>query len=103
MGMFDTYHPEKSYRCPVCATPLTEWQGKEADCGLFVWKEGVAAPIDHPVCEESQLSPEELATKRLPDRFDIYSYDCEQHHPINAHCQCINGVWSITEIEDYAV
>ena len=101
MGMFDTYLPAKSHTCPACGEPLTEWQGKDAQCGLFVWKEGVAFPIEHPVAEECQFSPEELSVKRLPDTFDIYSYDCPRHHPINAHCRCINGVWSVTELESY--
>ena len=103
VGMFDTYRPAKEHVCPACGTPLTEWQGKDAQCALFVWKEGIAFPIEHPVAEECQFSQEELAVKRLPDQFEIYSYDCPRHHPINARCKCTNGVWSVTEIETYAV
>jgi hypothetical protein len=36
MGMFDWYKPEPLLDCPVCGKTLSEWQGKDADCLLFV-------------------------------------------------------------------
>jgi len=52
MGMLDWYRPVPDLACPVCGTPLREWQGKEGPCGLFVWQQGEIAPIDQVVDEE---------------------------------------------------
>jgi hypothetical protein len=101
--MFDTYRPSGQLKCPACGALLTEWQGKDGPCGLLVWKQGVASPIGDQLTEECRLSSPELALKRLPDRFEIYSYDCRSHQPVTARCMCVNGVWSVTEIEEHAV
>ena len=47
MGMFDWYKPVPLLNCPVCGKTLSEWQGKDADCLLFVWQQGLANPIEH--------------------------------------------------------
>jgi len=98
MGMFDWYRPARKIACPVCAHPLTKWQSKEGPCGLFVWQEGSKHPVDQPIAEESRLPPPKLSKFTLPESFYIHSYDCPQHHPIDARCQTREGVWRTTEL-----
>jgi hypothetical protein len=101
MGMFDTYKPSASLRCPVCLHPLEVWQGKDGPCGLFVWEEGAAAPVDQDVDEGIALALAERDAIRLPEAFTIYSYDCPAHDPINARCHCVSGVWATTVIDPW--
>ena len=99
MGMFDTYRPKAETACPVCGTPLTEWQGKDGPCALFIWEEGVKWPVDQAIDdEEVKLTAEELRKHSLPEAFVIYSYDCASHKPIFAQCSCRDGIWSNTKI-----
>ena len=101
MGMYDSYKPAKEYACPVCGTPLKDWQGKDGPCGLFVWQEGEKYPIDQLVDEEVRSSVEERQQWMLPLRFWIYSYDCPHHYPINALGTTQNEVWSSTTLQPF--
>ena len=44
MGMFDWYQPALPIACPACGHALSEWQGKDGPCDLFVWVEGKPSP-----------------------------------------------------------
>lgn len=95
--MFDWYKPTQHLECPVCKVALNEWQGKDGPNALFVWREGEISPIDQPIDEECQISEEVRGTFRLPEEFEIYSYDCERHR-VSAKCITKDGVWSETNI-----
>jgi hypothetical protein len=43
MGMFDTDVPDPPLHCPVCRSPIEEWQGKEGpvSCGGAGFRAGV--------------------------------------------------------------
>ncbi len=109
MGMFDYYKPVPSIACPVCGKALEDWQGKSAECALVVWRQGVAAPVDQPITEESRTRLELRDTWRLPDEFELYT-DCDCSNYINEFnkTQCgvwidaigktIDSVWATTEI-----
>jgi hypothetical protein len=99
MGMFDRYKPALSLSCPACKAPLREWQGKDGPNGLFVWRQGHIAPIDQDASEDAKLEPEVMAKKRLPEEFQIYSYDCPDHGPIRARCETKEGIWISSKIE----
>lgn len=101
MGMFDWYKPAKEYSCPVCGTPLKDWQGKDGPCGLFVWQEGDKNPIDQPIDDEVRLSVEERQQFILLLRFWIYSFDCPYHYPINAFGTTQNEIWSSTTLQPF--
>jgi hypothetical protein len=96
--MFDYYEPRSAMTCPVCGKALEGWQGKDGPCALFVWREGMAAPVDHPVSEDVRLEPEALARARLPASFTIYTYCCGSPHAVEARCLAPDGVWSGTEL-----
>ena len=98
MSMFDWYRPSHTYDCPVCHTPLHQWQGKDGPCALYVWQQGVPAPIDQACEEECRGSAELMAATRLPDSFTIYSDECGQHF-VAASCRSIEGVWIETQLE----
>ncbi|NUP05747.1 MAG: hypothetical protein HOW73_06770 [Polyangiaceae bacterium] len=80
MGMFDHYEPHPPLACPNCGTVLAGFQGKDGENALVVWRQGAAAPTDHPVDAEWRLAPEVLERLRLPERFEFYT-TCER-------CQC---------------
>ena len=97
MGMFDWYKPSGRIECPICGLELKEWQGKAGPNGLFVWSEGEAAPVDQPIDEDARIPVEARRAFRLPDEFEIYSYDC-QRHCVLAKCRTREGVWSETNV-----
>jgi hypothetical protein len=94
--MFDWYRPIAEFKCPICELRLQEWQGKDGPNALFVWQEGIMAPIGQLVDEEVALPLLQRARARLPERFEIYSYDCPRHQPIFARCEAPDGVWTRT-------
>src|SRR6478609_3700154 len=98
MSMFDYYRPTADLRCPVCLRPLPSWQGKDGPNGLFVRAQGIRAPVDQAVDEESRLERDARDRLRLPSRFIIYSHDCPDHRPIDAECVSIDGVWCETAL-----
>jgi hypothetical protein len=99
MGMFDWYKPEPSLNCPVCSKTLSEWQGKDADCLLFVWQQGLAHPVEHKGDgEDFQVSEVDLRNFRLPKEFGFYSYDCDCPFPVQAIGKTENEVWSSSEL-----
>lgn len=101
MGMFDYYQPAGPRHCPVCGRPLVEWQGKDGPNAIFVWAEGSPAPIDHDVDDDLRSPFHERQKFRLPRTFEIYSYDCPEHQPIGADCECDDsGVWTRTVLRD---
>lgn len=97
MGMFDYYEPEATLRCPACNKILWEWQGKEGANGLLVWRQGMAAPVDQRA-DEANLDDEDRNQLRLPEIFEIYSYDCGCPFPVEARCRSIDDVWTETEL-----
>jgi hypothetical protein len=96
MGMFDYYRPMPERHCPVCRRRLSIWQGKDGPNGLFVWVEGVQAPVDQLVDEDAQIGPDAREGMRLPPCFTIYSHDCPEHQPVEAQCGASGGVWTET-------
>src|SRR5688572_2095513 len=99
MGFFDWYEPIPELACPVCRKPLHEWQGKDGPNGLFLWRQGRAAPVDQLIDEDDvKLCPEDISIRRLPPNFTIYSYDCGCPFPVEALCSVHNESWSSTEI-----
>lgn len=99
MGMFDWYRPKGTQQCPHCDAELKEWQSKDGPCALLVWEQGQLVPVDQAVDEESRLEDDRLGKFRLPEHFEIYSYDCDKHAPTFASCDCENGVWTKMEIK----
>ncbi len=98
MGMFDWYRPAGDFECPLCHVALREWQGKDGPNFLCVWQQGCGAMFDQDVPEECRFAPEFVASERLPERFTIYSYDCDRHR-VAATCRTIDGVWVETFID----
>ena len=92
MGMFDTYVPASECTCPVCGDALLEWQGKDGPCNLYTWHQGAERP-DEPL----QL-PEIETGDLLPERFSIYSNDCDCPYFVHADCESTDGVWTRMEI-----
>ena len=100
MGMFDYYKLSEEIKCPTCGSELSEWQGKEGPCALFVWQQGCEFPVDQKAGDECNFSINERKAFHLPDSFEIYSYDCPNHQPVVALCACENGVWSIIRVNE---
>ena len=93
MGMFDYYVLQEDYRCPKCGQLLTEFQGKDSENALFVWKEGNEYPIDQRVVPESKISKEALRKESLPSSFRIYDF-CKNRHETILDCEKLeNNYW----------
>jgi len=94
MGMFDWYIPVPDLNCPKCNSPLDGWQGKDAACGLFVWKQGCAYPIKQNA-DDSNLDEDQRKKFRLPEDFNIYNYcdNCE-NLCVEATCKTENEIWT---------
>src|SRR5262245_47445373 len=101
MSMFDWYRPSGFLSCPRCGTPLREWQGKDGPCSLFVWEQGKTHPVAQEADDEAaRWSQEERTRFFLPERFEIYSYDCPKHQPVRAKCRTTDHAWSETVMVD---
>ena len=101
MSMFDHYRPAGELHCPVCRRLLRKWQGKDGPNGLFVWVEGTCFAVDQAMDEEVRLAREERERFALPPRFTIYSHDCPDHHPVDAVCIAVDGVWKETIVQPF--
>jgi hypothetical protein len=97
MGMFDYYRPKPDIACPVCGAAGLEWQGKQADCCLFLWEQGHAGPVDQFVDDDCKGLPEVVAKCRLPSRFQIYA-ECLCPTFLEAVGTTEQGVWTRTEL-----
>lgn len=98
MSMFDVYEPVPPLRCPVCSQPLTSWQGKQGPRICLVWRQGHADAVGDALDGEPIYRDLPGRPLRLPLEFRIYSYDCPQHYPIHANCECVDGVWTRTTL-----
>lgn len=99
MGMFDNYEPAEPIPCPVCGTPLDEWQGKDGPNDLVTWRQGSAAPV----AGLGGTLDVDYDDERLPETFTIHSWckTCSPRRPlVDAYCRCVDGVWSSTELID---
>jgi hypothetical protein len=96
VGMFDWYEPVPSLSCPVCGTPLCEWQGKDGPNLLFVWRQGCPAPVDWRVAPDLQAG--EPDKWRLPDTFCFRSWDCACPYPVEAVGRTEWEVWTGTTL-----
>lgn len=94
MAKFDFYSPLPAIRCPDCGALLHRWQGSDAACELFLWVQGQAAPVDQLVEDAEQVSLEERAERRLPERFGMHA-TCEIcSHRAQATGYVRSGVWT---------
>lgn len=94
--MFDWYEPVPALACPVCQSPLTEWQGKDAANLLYVWRQDQAAPVDWRVDDEVQI-PGASAAARLPATFSIAAWD-DAGHEVVAEGSAPDGIWTTTQV-----
>lgn len=94
MGLFDYYEPVPPLRCPVCATPLTEWQGKQGTRLLFVWRQGQAAAVGFRPDGMETLPLRPDLPDRLPPEFTFYSNDCPRHRFVTARGRTAGGIWT---------
>ena len=100
MSLFDWYRPQGQLRCPIDGHPLKEWQGKDGPCSLFVWQEGGKHPVDQLIDDEEVRShPAEWNRFVLPPVFQIYSYDCPRHKPVEARCSTHDDIWDVTAVK----
>src|ERR1051325_7071406 len=99
MSMFDYYEPSPELVCPVCKSPLGNWQGKEGPCALLVWRQGMKGPADQRADQDSKLSSEALRKCILPRTFELYSYDCPDHIVV-ASGTSKDGMWTSTVIRE---
>ena len=97
MGWFDWYQPIEDLRCPICKVALKEWQGKDGQCALAIWRQGHSAPVGQMVDDEVKMPQEIIDTWRLPETFEIYSYDCGKHCVI-AEGRIEGEIWALTKI-----
>lgn len=92
--MFDSFIAEPPLRCRSCGSDVSECQGKDGPCSLFVWKQGIAGPVRQTVDDEYALPDVERATFRLPDEFEIYTGCPSCHAWITGTGYCSNRVWT---------
>jgi hypothetical protein len=97
VGMLDWYVPVPALACPVCESPVSEWQGSDADNVLYVWRQGEAAPIGWRIDEEIEV-PGARDAARLPRHFSIFAWD-EAGHEIVAKGDAPGGIWASTQID----
>ena len=93
MGLFDWYRPVPALTCPRCGEVLDGWQGHDGLCGLFVWRQGHASPVDQLVDDEIKCPAEQRRRKRLPARFLIHTGCCDSRFLTQAVCVAVDRIW----------
>jgi hypothetical protein len=94
MGMFDEYEPWPPVRCPYCDKKLDRWQGKDGPCALFIWRQGLAAPVGQH--GDPSLPDERIADYRLPAEFGFQLVAGCRFCPLYGVGRTENGVWIST-------
>ncbi len=100
MSMIDYFEPVPELECPRCGKVLNDWQGKDAENALFVWKQGVLHPTKQCVDDEnSRLTAKELTRFTLPDEFTICTHcTCSTKFLIEAFGKSLDGIWHQTKL-----
>ena len=98
MSLFDYYEPEPAQSCPVCGSRLVEWQGKDAECAMLVWRQGCHHPVGQKVDSDIAIADLESLNNSLPSRFLIYSFDCKCPFPVTAECTTEHEVWNNCQV-----
>lgn len=107
MSLFDYFDPDRPVGChrPGCTGNLLGWQGKHhGHCCLFVWRQGVIAPVDQRVDEEIKARLENRDTFRLqPDTVILgHGATCDKCRAFGRfHIECTTnsqGLWVATKI-----
>jgi hypothetical protein len=96
--MFDHYRPEPPLACPACGRQINEWQGYDGPCALFIWKQGIAAPIDQAASLDVRLEPSDLQRVRLPTLFLIRARCCSPRFAVEAVGRANEGMWDQTTV-----
>jgi hypothetical protein len=104
MGLYDYYEPDPPIECPKCGGRLSGWQGKGGHPDLFVWRQGIAAPVDQRVDADARASLERMATLGVPPVFWIYGGKCSCGYEFydsgfQIRCTAPDGVWRKTEVD----
>jgi hypothetical protein len=100
MGFFDWFEPDPPVHCLKCKRGIARgWQEKHSDHGLFLWRQGVAAPVDQLVDDDLKLPTEELSGLRLPQDQNLSIYygqcdSCGAHFPFHLDLAFTNDTWT---------
>ncbi|MEZ5300270.1 MAG: hypothetical protein R3F11_06325 [Verrucomicrobiales bacterium] len=81
MALFDYFEPDPPVRCLKCsAGVIWGWQEKPSKSGLFLWRQGIASPIDQLVDDECKIEEARRDAVRLSpnDGLQIYYGDCDR-------------------------
>jgi hypothetical protein len=81
MGLFDWFEPAPPVRCLKCKDgEIHGWQEKPIEPGLFLWRQGFAAPVDQPIDDECKIDESRRSLLRLSpsDRLEIYYGTCDR-------------------------
>jgi len=95
--MWDWYEPEPTIPCPVCAVPLTWFQGKDGPCVRLVWRQDHAAPVEQDVDDDVRFADSRIQEFRLPQTFEFGSI-CTNGHVVDLVGKCSGDVWTDWEL-----
>lgn len=100
MGFFDWFEPDPPVHCLKCKNGIVRgWQEKHSGHGLFLWRQGVAAPVDQLIDDEWKLPKEELSGMRLPQDQELSIYygscdSCGALFPFHLDLAFTNDTWT---------
>jgi hypothetical protein len=105
MSLYDYFQPEHPIGChrPGCTGTLLGWQGRhERNAFLFVWRQGVFAPVDQLVDKEFKIKADLRPQFRLPANAVIRAGgatcdQCPAHARFDIECRTnADGLWVAT-------
>ncbi len=95
MPLGDFYVPDPIILCPLCGSPIPEWEGYGGAGAFVVFAQGKAEPI-----EERLPSQVPEGGAKLPDGTVPLFVTCKEGHPLMAEATIEDGVFSDIEVTD---
>ena len=96
MGLYDHYKPEPPICCPRCNAVLDGWQGKDSQCAMVIWQQGIQSPVGvvGDAGNRSTRFLDSISSFRLPAQFEIYTScsSCQQNVDVTGFCE--HGIWT---------
>jgi hypothetical protein len=91
----DFFVPDPIIVCPICGSPIPEWEGFGGAGAFVVFRQGQAEPVEARLASQVPEGGAKLADGIIP-----LFVTCKEEHPLMAEATVEGGVFSDIEVSD---